>query len=1088
MPMRRLLALAAVLFPALLVSADPPRGFYRQPALRDGTIVFSAEGDLWLVSVKGGEARRLTTHHGEETFPTISPDGATLAFCGQYEGPTEIYTMPLTGGPPLRRTFTGGRVVSVGWTDDGKLLYGTDQYSTLPGRQLVLFDPQTNEHELLPLAQAADGCFDGEGTLYFTRWPSQGSHTKRYQGGTAQDIWRFAPGDAEARCLTCDYHGTNRNPMFHEGRVYFETDRSGAMNIWSMRPDGSDLKQHTRHVEWEVKSPALDGGRIVYRLGTDLRLYDIARDRDQAIAVHLAGDFDQSRERWLEKPLDYVSDWDLSPDGSQLVLTARGEIFVISTKHDRRLRLTRDSLVRYRQAQFLPDGEAVLALSDETGELEFWSLPLDPTAARKQLSRDGDIFRTDGTPSPDGKWLAFQDKKQILWLLDIESGSMTRLAHCPYEVFAGLTWSPDSRLLAFAQPAKNTHPQIKLYDTQTETTIDVTSDRTRSFSPTFTADGAWLYFLSDRHFRSSVSDPWGFRQPEPYFEKTVKLYGVSLTAERRSPFAAEDELTLAADDEGRSEEAAAEGEEAESEEESAEEEEEAVEYDLAGLTARCFPVPVPPGNYSRLAAGTEALFYMDVDNGEPALLTLPIQRQDAEPKTVIGGVSGYLLSDDRNKLLLRKGSDFSIVDAGDKVDFAEGQVNLSDWRFSIDPREEWRQMLIEAWRLERDYFYDPDMHGVDWPAMLEKYLPLADRVSYRAELSDLLGQMISELSALHMYVFGGDHRGADTNISQGFLGARLARQADRSYRVEHIYQVDPNYPERRSPLAQPGIDVEEGDYILAVNGEPVVLVSDIGILLRDQAGKPVRLTLERAGESHDVITTPTSSRGERNLRYEEWEYTRRLLVEELSGGRLGYVHLRAMGGGDIAQWTREFYPAIEKEGLIVDCRHNGGGNIDSWILEKLMRKVWFYWKGRVGDPTTNMQYAFKGHMITLCNEQTASDGEAFVEGFRRLGLGKILGTRTWGGEIWLSFSTPLVDRGMASAAEWGVYGPEGEWLIEGWGVEPDIVVDNLPHATFLGEDAQLRAAVQHLLDRLEEDPVIVPAHPPYPDKSGPENR
>ena len=651
MPMRRLIALAAVLFPVLLLSADPPRGFYRQPALRDGTIVFSAEGDLWLVGVDGGEARRLTTHHGEETHPTISPDGATLAFCGQYEGPTEIYTMPLTGGPPLRRTFTGGRVVSVGWTDDGKLIYGTNQYSTLPGRQLVVFDPRTNEHELLPLAQAADGCFGDEGRLYFTRWPSQGSHTKRYQGGTAQDIWRFAPGDAEARCLTCDYHGTNRNPMFHDGRVYFETDRSGAMNIWSMQPDGSDLKQHTRHLEWEVKSPSLDAGRIVYRLGTDLRLYDIARDRDRAIEVHLAGDFDQSRERWLEKPLEYVSSWDLSPDGSQLVLTARGEIFVISTKHERRLRLTRDSLVRYRQARFLPDGEAVLALSDETGELEFWSLPLDPTAARKQLSTDGDIFRTDGTPSPDGKWLAFQDKKQILWLLDIESGSTTRLAHCPYEVFAGLTWSPDSRFLAFAQPAKNTHPQIKLYDTQTETTIDVTSDRTRSFSPTFSADGAWLYFLSDRHFRSSVSDPWGFRQPEPYFEKTVKLYGVSLTAERRSPFAAEDELTLAASDEVTSEEVTEDGEDAEPEEEA----EETVEYDLIGLTERCFPVPAPPGNYSRLAAGTEALFYLDVDDGNPALLTLPIKRQEAEPKTVIGGVSSYLLSGDRQKLLLRKG-------------------------------------------------------------------------------------------------------------------------------------------------------------------------------------------------------------------------------------------------------------------------------------------------------------------------------------------------------------------------------------------------------------------------------------------------
>ncbi len=1067
-----------------------PLGYYRQPTLRGDNVVFVAEGDLWLVSAAGGEARRLTTHHGVESDPTISPDGRILAFCAQYEGPTEVYTMPLTGGSPLRRTFTGGNVQSIGWTGDGRLICATTVYSTLPQRQLILLDLDTNQHELVPLAQAADGCFDEAGVLYFTRWNAQGSHTKRYKGGTAQDVWSYPLGAEEARCLTCDYDGTSRGPMYEADRVYFCTDRSGAMNLWSMRTDGSDLRQHTQHVAWEVNETSLDRGRIVYRLGADLRLYDIAEDRDEPISVRLASDFDQARERWLEEPLDYVTSWDLSPDGTQLVLTVRGEIFVISTEHKRRIRLTRDSLVRYRQAQFLQDAQAVLALSDESGELEFWSLPLDPHKKRAQLSDGGRIFRSDGTPSPDGRWLAFQDKNQALWLVDLRSGESRTIAESPYEAFSGLTWSPDSRLLAYAEPAANTHTQIRLYDTQRGETLDVTTDRTRSFSPAFSADGEWLYFLSDRHFRSKVSDPWGFRQPEPYFDETARIYCVSLTPERRSPFAADDELTLATKKQNDERE----GDETDAEEEAAEagaanaDEPLAVDYDLVGLTERPVEVPAPPGNYSGLNVGKDALFYLSDGGSGLSLQMLPISRKEPKVKTVIGGISACQLSDDREKLLLRRGESFSIVDAGADVDFDKGKVDLDDWRFSIDPREEWRQMLIEAWRLERDFFYDPAMHGVNWPGVLDKYLPLADRVSDRAELSDLLGQMISELSALHMYVFGGDHRRGEPSINQGFLGAHLARKANGSYRLEHVYQTDPDYPQGASPLAEAGLDVREGDLIIAVNAELTAQARDIGELLRDQAGRPVRLSLQRGGEVHDVIVTPIDARADRDLRYDEWEYTRRRLVEELSGGRLGYVHLRAMGGGDIAQWTREFYPVIDREGLIIDCRHNNGGNIDSWILEKLMRKAWFYWQGRVGEPTTNMQYAFRGHLVTLCNEWTASDGEAFVEGFRRLGLGKIIGTRTWGGEIWLSYSTPLVDRGMASAAEWGVYGPEGEWLIEGWGVEPDIVVENLPRATFLGDDAQLRAAVEHLLQKLEEEPIDTPVHPPYPDKSGPENR
>jgi tricorn protease len=379
------------------------------------------------------------------------------------------------------------------------------------------------------------------------------------------------------------------------------------------------------------------------------------------------------------------------------------------------------------------------------------------------------------------------------------------------------------------------------------------------------------------------------------------------------------------------------------------------------------------------------------------------------------------------------------------------------------------------------------MHGVDWPAVRAKYRPLVDRVTSRGELSDLLGQMVSELSALHIYVYGGEMRDGPDDVGNASLGAVFTRdEAAGGYRVEHVYPTDPDEPGEAAPLARPAVNVGEGDVITMVNGTPALSAPDLGALIRNQAGKQVLLHVKPArGPERDAVAVPMTTSEASDLRYDAWEYTRRLRTDSLSQGRIGYVHLRAMGGSDYTNFARDYYPVFTREGLIVDVRHNRGGNIDSWILEKLMRKAWSYWSRPVGDaPAWNMQYAFRGHMVVLCDAYTASDGELFSEGFRTLGLGPVIGTRTWGGEIWLSSDNFLVDGGIATAAEYGVYGPRGTWLIEGHGVDPDVVVDNLPHATFEGGDAQLEAAVEYLKRRMREDPVPPPAHPPYPDKSG----
>ncbi len=600
-----------------------------------------------------------------------------------------------------------------------------------------------------------------------------------------------------------------------------------------------------------------------------------------------------------------------------------------------------------------------------------------------------------------------------------------------------------------------------------------------------------------------MASPWGPRQPEPFFNEPVKIYLVSLLKGGRSPFATPDELHPAKDkpeklehDSEPKKDSAEKGDKTEAKTEDKNPKSGGtnapplVVIDLDGLQSRLTSVPIPPGNYSELTVNDKHLYWLEWAVGahlKLKLSELEISDDEPKPKELATDVKGYELSLDRQRLLIRKGDDFYVVDAAAaaplKLDKA---VDLKNWSFSLNPRGEWREMFLESWRLMRDYFYDPAMNGVDWPAFRDKYLPLTQRVTEREELSDLIADMVGELSALHIFVTGGDFRKGPDEIEPAGLGALLSRdQTQGGYRVSRIYQGDPDYPDRLSPLVKPGVDLKAGAIIEAINGVPLLAGPHPAALLRNQAGHQVLLKVKpsESETAREVVVTPISLQQEAALRYDDWEYSRRLEVEKLGTGQIGYVHLRAMGANDIAAWAREFYPIFNRQGLILDVRHNRGGNIDSWILEKLMRKAWFYWQPRVGDPYWNMQYAFRGHVVVLCDEHTASDGEAFTEGFKRLGLGKVIGTRTWGGEIWLSFDNWLVDNGIASAAEYGVYGPERKWLIEGHGVEPDVVVDDLPHATFEGHDAQLEAAVAELQKEIRLHPVVIPPPPAYPNKA-----
>ena len=1078
-----LLLFAAVLSIAAL--ANSREGYYRFPSIHGDKIIFTAEGDLWVAGINGGTAARLTTSQGTEAHAFISPDGQTIAFSGQYEGPAEVYTMPADGGVPKRITYNGTNATVIGWTNDGKIIYSTTDYSTLPNVQLCLIDPKTGDSKLIPLEQASDGVFDSGGdTLYFTRLPFQGSHTKRYKGGTAQNIWRYVKGQDEAVPLTAGYTGTSKDPMLWNGRVYFISDRDGTMNIWSMNKDGKNLNQETFNKGFDAQSASLDDGKIVYQCGVDIHLYDIASKSDKVVPIDLSSDFDQEMITWVKKPMDYLTSIHISPDGDRIVLTARGQVFVAPASQGRFVEVTRKSGVRYRNARFMPDGKTLVIQSDESGEVEFWNYPANGVGKGEQLTNDGKGFRFQGFPSPDGKMIAYTDKNDRLLVYNEAAKKTEIIDSSEYGGFGDLKWSPDSKWLAYVSPAANAGSQIVIYNFPNGKKTFITDDRVDSYNPVWSPDGKWIYFLSDRTFQSVVSGPWGSRQPEPFFDKTTKIYAVSLLKDERFSFAPEDELQASLNKSKSKDSTKSKGKDKD-------EKKVEVKIDMDGIQSRVNEVPVPAGNYSRLSMNGKLLFFTERPNeigAKTKLEAVEIKNKDVSVKPVMEDIKSYELSADGKKMLVLKGEGIYVIDAAAAPvkDIAENSVNLGKWTFSFDPREEWKQMFIEAWRLERDYFYDPHMQGVDYDKLLKMYLPLVDRVRDRDELNDLISQIVGELSALHTFVVGGDVRKESQQIGIGSLGALLSKdEKDGGYKIEHIYKSEPDYIEDLSPLLKQGVNVKEGDVILSINGVSALSVPSPDVLLQNQTGQQVLLHLKSAstGKDYDAIVVPISQQAEANLRYDEWEYTRRLIVDKQSNDKIGYVHLRAMGNDNYTEWVKDFYPVFDRDGLIVDVRHNRGGNIDSWILERLIRKAWMYWKGRTGAPTWNMQYAFRGHVVVLCDAFTASDGEAFTEGFKRLGLGKVIGTRTWGGEIWLSFDNWLVDHGIASAAEYGVYGPESKWLIEGHGVDPDIVVDDTPHQAFEGKDAQLDAAIKYLKEQIKEHPVILPPPPAYPNKA-----
>ncbi len=1090
--MRLSVVLAGLLLSSVAAAQQP--GYFRQPAIHGDSVVFTAEGDLWSVSVQGGAARRLTTHPAEESRAAISPDGSQVAFTASYAGPEEAYVMPLAGGEPRRLSFENARALVLGWSPQGEVLYAALEPGGVGGAQrvIVAVDPATLMRRTLPVAEANDGVIADDGrTLYFVRYGLgvTGDNARGYRGGALAQLWRFDLG-SDSEAVRIGPHDVNlRHPMWVGGRLLVIADPDGRDGLATLDPASGALAPLPVASDFDVRSASASGSRVVYQSGASLRVFDLASAKDAPLPVQTVSDFAQRQPRWLDAPLKYLEATALSADGERVVVVARGRAVIAGVGAPRRVDLGVADGVRISYPAFSPDRKQVYAVSDASGEEEIWRYPADGSADARQLTRDGTTQRNGVFVSPDGKWLAHSDKRGRLWLLDPASGDNRVIddgGDDGNEGYQDVAWAPDSRTLALVRNSGSVdRTRIGVYSLDRKHLTWLTSDRYSSGSPAFSPDGQWLWFLSEREFSLGNGAPWGDRNTGPVFDKRTRIYAFALQPQARFPFRAKDELQPA--DAGKDEKSS-------DKNDTGKAKPHALVWE--GLAERLHEVPIAAGNYSALAVDAKRLYFLDSEGRKQTLRSLAFDDAKAKIETFAEDVAEYALAAGAGKLLLRTGAQWpdnpgklQIVEAGANApkDLSDAGVRLGDWHLRVDPAAEWRQMFDDAWRMHRDHFYDASLRGVDWKAMRQRYAALLPQVSDRIELDDLLGQMTSELGALHSQVRGGEFRKAGEAPGYASLGARYSR-TDAGWRIDRIFRTDAELPSQRGPLQAADLDVREGDVIVAINGRDARAVADPSELLVNSAGQQLLLELSRNGKNHREIVTPVDAMREDALRYADWLESRRTRVAAVANGRIGYLHLRAMGATDIASFVRDFYANIERDGLVIDVRRNRGGNIDSWIIEKLLRRTWEFWQPPHGQPYGNMQQSFRGHIAVLTDALTYSDGETFSAGIKELHIAPLIGTRTAGAGVWLGDDNGLVDKGRARVAETPQYAAsDGRWLIEGVGVSPDIEIDNLPHESYMGNDRQLDAALDWLQRKLASEPVrpmqrgMIPPLPPRRD-------
>ena len=1073
----------------LAAGANGQTRLLRFPDLSGERLAFCYAGDLWTASAAGGRAARLTSHRGQELFPKFSPDGNWIAFTGQYDGDEQVYVIPSTGGVPKQLTYYPARGPLAprwgydhqvyGWTPDSKaVLFRSlrDSEHSLVGGALYTVSVEGGLPQALPMPTSGAGDFspDGRRIAYsplfrdFRTW-------KRYEGGWAQDLFLFDLESRTAERIT-DHPRTDRDPMWLGDKIYFASDRDGRLNIFAYDLATKSVSQVTRSTAWDVRWPSADErGRIIYELGGELQILDTASGEDRKVSIMVPDD--GVARRPSHYPVEKnIEDFALSPKAERALFVARGDVFTAPIEKGPTRNLTNSSGAHDKWARWSPDGSQIAFISDRSGEDELYLLDQEGGGEPQALTSGGSGMRYWPAWSPDGKRIAFSDKEGRVYVLTVESREIREIANEARGQVSDYAWSPHGGHLAFSLSDANFYRSIYIWSVEDGQLRRITGEMFDESEPAWDPNGQYLYYLSQREFAPQISTvEWNFAT-----NRMTGIFALPLRRDVAHPFPSEsDEVSLPTEEVTEEEEAGDEPTEPQA----------FIRIDFEGLAERAVPVPIEADNYQGLTATKDHLLYVRSgaefygrDSSAKAALVL-FDRAGRKESVLAEDVEDYAVSYDGSKVLVKQEEAYNLYDA--KPEPGEKKtVSTSGLAVDRVPASEWEQIFDEVWRQFRDFFYVDNMHGYDWPAIREQYRPLLQHVGHRSDLNYVLGEMVAELNVGHAYIQGGDFE-APERPRAALPGARfeLDEEAGR-YRIVEIFPGQNEEELYRSPLTEVGVEIAVGDYVLAIDGQEL-LGNDNPYRLLQHKTDPVTFTVnDRPSLETARTVTYRPITDEQPLLYLRWVEQNRDRVAKLTGGRVGYIHIPDMGARGISEFIKTYYPQIRKEGLVVDVRSNGGGNVSEWIIERLSRKLLGTRFGSTfDDPLTYPNTVFHGHMVCILNETSASDGDIFPARFRQAGLGPLIGKRSWGGVVGIRGQGPLMDGGQVYVPQLGTNAPDGSWIIEGRGVEPDIVVENDPTSVLEGRDPQLERAVAEVLQAIRRDPRNLPPRPPDPVKT-----
>lgn len=1075
----------------------PSQGYVRFPSISQDHIIFVSEDDLWLVSADGGRAERLTAGVGEVSYPRFSPDGQQIAFVGREEGPSEVYLMPALGDEAKRLTFQASSCLVVGWTPDGtQILYASnaDQFSAR-FETIYAVTPQGGMPRVMPFGAANAVSYGPQGGVVLGRNTREPAYWKRYHGGTVGHLWCDIKGNGTFKRLL-DLKGNIATPCWVGDRIYFLSDHEGVGNIYSCTPAGEDVRRHSSHQDFYARNLATDGQRLVYHAGADLYLFDPSEEQVRRLEVSLPSIRTQ-RNRKFVSAAEYLDTYALHPQGHAIAITTRGKAFSMGNWEGPVVQHGERDGVRYRFLQWLQDGKRQVAICDAPGREALVTFDADHAVEPRVLA-ECEFGRVTGLEiSPSEDKIALTNHRNELVVVDLETTTARVLDRSEFGRIEDATWSPDGRWIAYSAPISVQKIAIKLCNLENGETYQVTNPLLCDVAPSFDPEGKYLYFLGYRIF-SPVYDALQF---DLSFPRGTKPYAVMLRRDLRSPFIAEPKVPSNKDKEKEKEQSTkkSEGTDA-SATESAESNGEGsngstpMTIDLEGIADRVLPFPVAEGRYHAVRGikGKALFLASPVESTannifearhEPRGYIDCYDFENYKSERLVDGISDFDLSRDGKWLVYRSRRRMRVIKAGEKPSRPEngdhpgresGWLSLSRIKVSVQPAAEWRQMFTEAWRLQREQFWNEEMSGVDWDAAYALYAPLVDRVTSRSELSDLFWELQGELGTSHAYEVGGEYRHGP-HYRQGFLGVTWEYDEEHGrYRIARIVKGDTADTQATSPLTSPGLDVSEGDAVLAVNGQRVDAEHTPQELLVNQAGQEVQLTVEDAETAEIHTVTVKTLHSDYPARYREWVEHNRQYVHERSQNRVGYIHIPDMSTNGFAEFHRSFLTEYDYPALLVDVRWNSGGHVSSLLLEKLARRRIGYDFSRWGQPEPYPHESPRGPMVALTNEHAGSDGDIFCHSFKLMGLGPLLGMRTWGGVIGITMNHRLVDGTITTQPEFSFWFKDVGWNVENYGTDPDIEVDIAPQDFVQGIDSQLDRALAEALRLAEELPVLEP--------------